>query len=186
MVPLGAVGHPGLSSRDRLRWTLDLPVCVSAEHLYLRTNGGTILDLLSPRRPRFLLAGPPPPQLRASTGLGERSLGQAGGPRALVDRRDHSELQDLEAFIDLYFEMFLEQNKDSPELEEPSDVKTGDEEALWSINRKLSKLELLEEIQEELKELSSNLKHSWKLIEELREHKQDRNNSTQIQHGTED
>lgn len=209
MVPLGAVGQAGLSSsgdvtsclacelpghRHRLRWTLNVPVRFSADDLLLRTNESP-LDPLSPRRPRMLLALPQT-QLRASAdydSVGVRSLchpvlrertlrrlGQSGGLQALIDRWDHSNLEELEAFIDLYFEMVWEQSMASPEfpeLEEQSDVKTGDEEVLSSIDRKLSKLELLEEIQKELKELRTNLEHSWKLTEELGEHKHDKNNT---------
>lgn len=163
MVPLGAVGSAGLSSREdvtpclacvpsghrrRPRWILNVPVCVSAHDLHLRTNGESLLDLLSPRCPRMLPALPPT-QLRASPEGSLRRLGRPGGLQALMERREHSDLEELEAFIDLHFERVWEQSLSSPELEEQPDVKTGDEEALSAINRKLSKLELLEEIQEE-------------------------------------
>lgn len=153
-----------------------MPGCFSAHGLHLRTNAESLLDLLSPRHPRMLLALPQA-QLRASADHNHPAL---GGLQALIDRRDHSNLEELEAFIDLYFDMVWEQSMGSPEipeLEEQSRVKTGDKEVLSSINRRLSKLELLEEIQKELKELRSKLEHSWKLAEELREHKHDQNNT---------
>lgn len=168
-----------------------MPVCLSAGDLHLRTGEG-LLDLLSPSRPRMLLALPQP-QLRASAGydsvgvrslchprLRERTLRRLGGGlQALVERWDHSSLEELEAFIDLYFEMLWEQSTGSPEiseLEEQSDVETGDGEVISSINRRLSKLELLEEIQKELKELRTDLEQRWKLTE-LMEHKHDKNNT---------
>lgn len=172
-----------------------MPVCFSVDDLHLRTTGESLLDLSSPRRPGMLLALPQT-QLRVcadadSAGVRSlchpalreralRRLGRSGGLQALIDRWDHSDLQELEAFIDLHFEMVWEQSMGSPEvpeLEEQSDGKTGDEEVLSSINRKLSKLELLEEIQKELKELRTNLEPSWKLTEELREHKDDKSNT---------
>lgn len=158
-----------------------MPVCFSADDLHLRTTGESLLDLPSPRRPGTLLALPQT-QLRARADADSalRRLGRSGGLQALMDRWDHSDLRELEAFIDLYFEMVWEQSvgpPEVPELEEQSDGKTGDEEVLSSINRKLSKLELLEEIQKELKELRTNLEPSWKLTEELREHKDDKSNT---------
>lgn len=153
-----------------------MPGCFPAHRLHLRTNAESLLDLLSPRHPRMLLALPQA-QLRASADHDPPAL---MGLQALVDRWDHSDLEELEAFIDLYFEMVWGQSRGSPEfpeLEEQSEVKTGDEEVLSSINRKLSKLELLEEIQKELKELRSKLEQSWKLAEELRENKHDQNNT---------
>lgn len=183
MVPLGAVGRAGLSSRGaghrhRLRWNPNLLVCFSADHLHLRTNE-SLLDRLSPRRPRMLLALPPShPRASADpAGVGARSLCHL---QALIDGWDRSSLEELEAFIDLYFEMVWEQSlgpPEFPELEEQSGVKTGDEEVLLSIDRKLSKLELLEDIQKELKELRTSLEHSWKLTEELREHKHDKSDT---------
>lgn len=180
MVPLGAVGQadvtsclPCLLSGHRLRWTLNVPACFSADDLHLTTSPESLLDLLSPRRPRMLLALPQT-QLRASAGYSSVGVGP------LMERWDHSNLEELEAFIDLHFEMVWEQSMGSPELpelEEQSAGKTGDEDALSSISRKLSKLELLEEIQKELKELRTNVEHSWKLTEELREHKHHKNST---------
>lgn len=168
-VPLGAVGPAGPGRG--LRWTLNLPVCFSADHLLRRTHGG-LLDLLPSRHPRTLLALPQT-HPGASAGPGGAGARSRFPLRALMD---HSDLEELEAFIDLYFETVWEHSRGSPELpelEEQSDLKTGDEEVLRSIDRKLSKLELLEDLQKELQELRSSLEHSGKLTEELRERKHD-------------
>lgn len=181
-------------SRGRLRWTLNLPVCVSVDDLHLRTNGEGLLSLPLLRRPRTLLALPQTQHATSVEGdsvsvrslchpaLTERTLrrlGQSGGLQALIDRWDQSNLQELEAFIDLYFEMVWEQSMGSPEFPEPGEQavakETGDEEVLSSINRKLSKLELLEEIQKELKELRTDLEHNCKLTQELKDQKHDSN-----------
>lgn len=156
-------------SGNRLRWTLKLPVCFSADDLHLRTHGET---RFSSRRPRTL------PALEDDGGglrslchpaLPERAalrLSRSGGLQALIDRWDHSNLEELEAFIDLYFEMVWEQSMGPPELPEPEEQlvvkETGGADVLAAIDRKLSKLELLEDIQKELKELRANLEHSWK------------------------
>lgn len=178
-------------NRRRLRWTLKLPVCFSADDLHLRTNGGR---RFSWRRPRTLLALPPT-QLRMFAedhGVGVHSLchpalrerallrlSRSGGLQALVDRWDHSNLEELEAFIDLYFEMVWEQSMGSPESPEPEEQlvvkETGEADVLASIDSKLSKLELLEDIQKELKELRTNVEHRWKLPQEQ---KHDNNTQT--------
>lgn len=193
-VPTGAAAQTGLPStvdvtsclacvpsgnRRRLRWTLQLPVRFSADDLHLRTNGERHFSS------RTLLALPPT-QLRMvaeDAGAGVRSLchpaprerallrlSGSGGLQALVDPRDHSNLEELEAFIDLYFEMVWEQSLGSPELPEPEEQlvveETGEADVLASIDRKLSKLEVLEDIQKELKELRTNLQHSWTLPQE--------------------
>lgn len=198
-----AMGQTGLSSRGdvtsclacgpsgnrrRLKWTLKLPLCFSADDLHLRTNGEILLSLFSPRRPRTVPALPPP-QLGTSAeddGVGARSLCQrtlqrldgSGGLQALIDCWDHSNLKELEAFIDLYVEMVWEQSMGSPESPEPEEQsvapETGEEEVLASIDRKLSKLGLLEDIQKELIELRTSLEHSLKPTEER---KHDRNDN---------
>lgn len=201
-VPSGAAGQTAMPSvvdvtsclacvpsgnRRRLRWTLKLPVCFSADDLHLRTNGERRFSS------RTLLALPPA-QLNNTTtmfaeddGAGVRSLchpalrerallrlSGSGGLQALIDRWDHSNLEELEAFIDLYFEMVWEQSMGSPEFPEPEEQlvvkETGEVDALASIDRKLSKLELLEDIQKELKELRTSLEPSWKLPQEQKRH----------------
>lgn len=209
-----AMGQTGLSSRRdvtsclacgpsgnrrRLKWTPNLPLCFSADDLHLRTNGEILLSLFSPRRPRTVPALPPP-QLGTSAeddGVGAsslchpalrertlRRLAGSGDLQALIDRWDHSNLEELEAFIDLYFEMVWEQSMgslESPEPEEqPVAKETGEAELLASIDRKLSKLELLEDIQKELEELRTNLEHSWKPTEERKHDENDTVETTVI------
>lgn len=186
-------------NRRGLKWTLNLPLCFSADDLHLRTNGEILLRLFSPRRPRTLPALPPP-QLGTSAedggaGAGSlchpalrertlRRLGGSGGLQALIDRWDHSNLEELEAFIDLYFEMVWEQSigsSESPEPEEPPVAKeAGEEEVLASIDRKLSKLGLLEDIQKELEELRTNLEHSWKPTEDRKHDRSDTVETTTV------
>lgn len=150
-----------LAGKQRLRWTLNLPVSwFSVEDLHLRLSGdvpasANLLALPSPSVSTLLQ-----PALRGRT---LQRLSQTGGLQLLLDRWDGSSLQELEAFIDSYFEKVWEETMESgstaahsweaPETEHK-------EEVLSSINRKLSKLELLEEIREELAELRTNLELS--------------------------
>lgn len=153
---------------------------------------------LSSKRPTMLLVAPqtqrgtlaeesgisvhslcrPAPRERTLAGLSE-----SGGLQALIDQWGESSLEELEAFIDSYFEMIWEKTVGS--LEEPvrptADVgeeveEEEEDEVLSSINRKLSKLELLDEIRRDLAELRASLENSWRAIQELRERsKQDGN-----------
>lgn len=176
-----------LCGKHRLRWTLNLPVWFS-EDLPLRLNGDSHPRLFSSQPPKMLLTLPethhrtPAEEDGISVAsfchppLRERALQRlcdSGGLQALIDRGDHSSLEDLEAFIDWYFEMVWEQTMGSWELTDPEQhgvvEETGHEEVLSSINRKLSKLELLDDIRKDLAELRTSLESSWKAIEELRE-----------------
>ncbi|KAI4821717.1 hypothetical protein KUCAC02_007309 [Chaenocephalus aceratus] len=116
-----------------------------------------------------------------------RRLTESGDLQALIDQWGDSSLQELEAFIDLYFEMIWQQTMGSfqephcPTAEQDPAVQeeAGQQEVLSSIDRKLSKLELLEEIRRDLAELRTSLEHSWEAIQELREKsKQDDHNNT--------
>lgn len=176
-----------LCGKHRLRWTLNLPVWFS-EDLHLRLNGDSHPHLFSSRPPKTLLTLPetqhrvpaeedairvasfchPPLRERAL-----QRLGDSRGLQALIDHEDQSSVEDLEAFIDWYFEMVWEQTMGSLELTDPEQhsvvEETRHEEVLSSINRKLSKLELLDDISKDLGELRTSLESSWKAIEELRE-----------------
>lgn len=172
--------------KQRLRWTLNLPVSwFSLDHLHLSLNGEGLVSWSGPRQPANLLPLPRPsastlvqPALRGRT---LQRLSQSGGLQLLLDRWDGSSLQELEAFIDSYFEKVWEETMESSltaedELdsrEPPEEVEhkeeEEEEEVLSSINRKLSKLELLEGIREELTELRTNLEQSSRTIRELRE-----------------
>ncbi|XP_038134149.1 GTPase IMAP family member 8 isoform X1 [Cyprinodon tularosa] len=113
--------------------------------------------------------------------LRERTLhriSESGGLQALIDEWGHSSLGELEAFIDSYFEMVWEQTmgsfqpseSDPPAAEQEAVIRgVGEEDLLLSIDRKLTRLELLEEIQKDLAELKGNLACSWAAIQELRD-----------------
>ncbi|XP_061568582.1 GTPase IMAP family member 8 [Cololabis saira] len=116
-----------------------------------------------------------------------RRLSQSGDLQALIDQWGHSSLQELEAFIDSYFEMVWEQtmgsvqppDPDRPAAELDAAVRHADrEEVLCSIDRKLSKLELLEEIRRDLAELRLNQECSWRAIQELRDQSKTGSNET--------
>lgn len=188
-----------LSGKQRLRWTLNLPVSwFPVDDLHLRLNSDGQVCLFSPRRQMSLLALPHQtpaegdisvssllhPALRERT---LQRLGDSGGLQLLLDQLDHSSLPELEAFIDSYFEMVWERTMGSCQTAEAElqasgpcvDLEeAGHEEVLSSIDRKLSKLELLEEIRGDLTELRTNLEQSWKAIHELREKVNENNNDT--------
>lgn len=98
-------------------------------------------------------------------------LSETGGLQILMDQWGDSSLEELEDFIDSYFEMVWEQTVGSfgrPEPERPT-AELVEEDVLCSIDRKLSKLELLEEIRSDLTELKLNQESSWRAIQELRD-----------------
>ncbi|XP_041823061.1 GTPase IMAP family member 8 [Melanotaenia boesemani] len=181
-----------VSGKQGLRWqTADLPVWFPApqSHLRLTTENNT----LSPRHQTMLLVShQTQPRMLSEEdvisgnplchhALTERTLlrlSESGDLQALIDQWGHSNLEELEAFIDSYFEMVWEQTMgsfqpsepDLPTAEQNAVIReTGEEEVLLSIDRKLSKLELLEEIRSDLTELRQNLESSWKAIHELRD-----------------
>lgn len=167
----------GLSSvllgKQRLRWTLNLPVSwFSVDDLHLRLSGEAPASWSSPRRPANLLALPQPAEGDDSvSALLQPALRGRTLRRLLLDRWDGSSLQELEAFIDSYFDKVWEETmRSNPTAEDELDgwkppgdpgeaehQEEEEEEVLSSIDRKLSKLELLEEIREELAELRTNL-----------------------------
>ncbi|XP_078140650.1 GTPase IMAP family member 8 [Centroberyx gerrardi] len=117
-----------------------------------------------------------------------RRLTESGGLQALIDQWGDSNLEELEAFIDSYFEMVWERamglfqtaEPDCPAGDVPEQEAEPGQEVLSSIDRKLSKLDLLEEIQGDLAELRQSLEHSWKAIQDLRgknNEEQDPNNA---------
>lgn len=185
---------PSLSSvvlnKQRLRWTLNLPVSwFSVDDLNLRLSGEGPACWSSPRGPINLLALPHSvqgnngvrtllqPALRDRT---LRRLSQSGDLQLLLDRWEGSSLQELEAFIDSYFEKVWEETmgfsgtaEDNLDSREPpgtlGEAVQREEEVLSSIDKKLSKLELLEDIREELAELRTNLEQNRRAIQEVRE-----------------
>lgn len=187
-----------LSGREGLGWSIKVN-----QPLWLPTdNPHAQMSLFSPRHPTMLLVLPQTqhrmlveesvitvhslshPALRERT---LRRLAEPGGVQVLIDQWGDSNLEELEAFIDSYFEMVWEQTMGSFQTPESYCLTTehdavveeaGQEEVLSSIDRKLSKLELLEEIRNDLAKLRESLEHSWKAIQELRDRsKQDANNT---------
>lgn len=185
-----------LLGKQRVRWSLNLPVSwFSVDDLHLRLIGEAPPSWSAQRQSANLLALPQPsvsallqPALRGRT---LQRLSQSGGLQLLLDRWDGSSLQELEAFIDSYFEKVWEDTMESgltaeeePDSWEPpvAERKEEREEVLSSINRKLSKLELLEEIREELIELRTNLEQSGRTVRERRERTEKDDDSNAQEH----
>ncbi|XP_023155289.2 GTPase IMAP family member 8 [Amphiprion ocellaris] len=178
-----------LSGAEGLRWpTGNLPVRLSAPHLKLN-------NFMHPRNQTMLLVSS---QNHHSTLAEEdtisvhslchpvlkdrtlRRLSESGGLQMLIDQWGSSSLEELEAFIDSYFELVWEETMGSCQDAEP-DCETAEldavirevaeeekeKEVLSSIDRKLSKLEILEEIRSDLVELKQSLESSWRAIQEL-------------------
>ncbi|KAK1877180.1 GTPase IMAP family member 8 [Dissostichus eleginoides] len=181
-----------------MRWKIIIPHLFPTDDLHLNserpvftTSHPTMLLVLPQTQHRVLdeehaigVQSLCRPALRERT---LRRLTESGDLQALIDQWGDSSLQELEAFIDLYFEMIWQQTMGSfqephcPTAEEDPAVQeeAGQQEVLSSIDRKLSKLELLEEIRRDLAELRKSLEHSWEAIQELREKgKQDDHNNT--------
>lgn len=96
-------------------------------------------------------------------------LTEYGGLQNIIEQWGDSSLEELEAFIDLYFEMLWERTMGSClEAEQENPTRVEEEDMLANINQKLSKLDALEEIKEDLAELKKSMERSVKTIEELR------------------
>lgn len=104
---------------------------------------------------------------------------QSGSLQDLIDQWGDSNIKELEEFIDSYFEMVWQETvKDVKEEEcsntspinfEISGITETGLKYLASIDRKLSKLDILEDVQKDLKELKQNLKHFNQILQELRD-----------------
>lgn len=179
-----------LSGNQGLGWpVVNLPIRFPAPHLGLNSERHTLsftprnqaMLLVSSEAQREMLAEEDTisvrslchPALREQT---FRRLCESGGLQALIDQWGNSSLEELEAFIDWYFEMVWEKTMgsfqptkpDSPSTEQNTPA-VEEEEVLSSIDRKLSKLELLEEIKSDLAELRQSLEGSWRAIQDLRD-----------------
>uniref|UniRef100_A0A3Q3N8C1 AIG1-type G domain-containing protein n=1 Tax=Mastacembelus armatus TaxID=205130 RepID=A0A3Q3N8C1_9TELE len=171
--------------------TINLPIWFPRDdpHTSVRLSGKSQVNLCSPRHPTVLLTLPERQDGRIveeNTNLHCRKLIESGDLQGLIDKWGNSSLEELEAFIDSYFGMVWEQTTGSFQMAESNCFttdrctvgKAGDEEVISSIDKKLSKLELLEGIRSDLAELRDGLEHSWKAIRELRDKsKQDPNNT---------
>ncbi|XP_067426988.1 GTPase IMAP family member 8-like [Thunnus thynnus] len=206
-LPAGRTGRAGLytlrwTTTGQQRLTVNLPVWFPTDdpHSHLRLNGESRVHLFSPKHSAVVLVLPQTqhrmlteenivnmhslchPALRENT---LRRLTESGGLQALINQWGDSSLEELETFIDSYFEALWEQSMGSlhptepvcPAEQEPV-VREAREELLSSIDRKLSKLDLLEDIRRDLAELRQSLEHSWRAIQEIREKsKQDVDNT---------
>ncbi|XP_061702452.1 GTPase IMAP family member 8 [Syngnathoides biaculeatus] len=129
-------------------------------------NVPTWLHANPSRLPMMLLVLPPPRQGSLPDGYArlEHSLFSQTG--------DWSSLEELEAFIDSYFDTLWERQASTafPPSPQPgwAAAPQSGEHLLSSIERKLSKLDLLEEIREDLTEVRRSLELSWKVIQDLR------------------
>ncbi|XP_057716657.1 GTPase IMAP family member 8 [Corythoichthys intestinalis] len=136
----------------------------------IRVNAPPWLHADQPRLPTMLLVLP---QFR----LGLLPEIHAQPELALCSQsEDWSSLEDLEAFIDSYFDTLLEWKAlisppPPPRHEGATAAPRSGDLLLSSIERKLSKLDLLEEIREDLAEVRRSLERSWTLIQELRSKK---------------
>lgn len=174
-----------LSGREGLKWATAVHVPVWPSHSRARS--------LSPTRPTTLLAAlQTEPRLLvleesviavgsrglpAPRGQTLRRLSESGGPQAPIHQWGESSLEELEDFIDSYFETVWEQTVGSlhtPQsghftIEQGAAVDVPEEEeVLASIDRKLTKLELLEDIRKDVAKLRGSLEHSCQVKEELR------------------
>ncbi|TRY58914.1 hypothetical protein DNTS_003121 [Danionella cerebrum] len=102
---------------------------------------------------------------------------QSEGLQNLIDEWGNSNIEELEAFIDSYFEMvWQEAMKESKSSSiNPTRCESSDQNHLASIDRKLSKLDILEGVQKDLKELKQSVKACSRMFQELK----DRNLKTQ-------
>nr|XP_055045871.1 GTPase IMAP family member 8 [Misgurnus anguillicaudatus] len=104
---------------------------------------------------------------------------QTGSLQNLIDQWGDSNIKELEEFIDSYFEMVWQETVKEVKVEECSNTSpincevSGITETglkyLASIDRKLSNLDILEDVQKDLKELKQNLKDFNQILQELRD-----------------
>lgn len=201
-LPEGRTAQAGLSA---LSWTTTgqqrLTINLSAwfptddTHSYLRLNGESQMCLFSPKYPSVVLILPQMQHKMLTEGntvnihslchpaLRESALRrptESVDLQAILNQWGDSNLEELETFIDSYFEALWEQTMAESDCSTEKDAVIEEDggEVLSSIDRKLSKLDLLEEIRRDLAEVKKSLEHSWKAIQELREKsKQDVDNT---------
>lgn len=96
----------------------------------------------------------------------------------LIDQWGDSNIEELEAFIDSYFEMVWQETMQEAKTGESntspincgvSGITQSGLEYLDSIDRKLAKLDILEDVQKDLKELKQDLKHFNRIFQELQD-----------------
>nr|XP_017210941.2 GTPase IMAP family member 8 [Danio rerio] len=103
---------------------------------------------------------------------------QSEGLQKLINQWGDSNIEELEAFIDSFFEMVWQENQCStmnPRIcSESLGVTESEQSHLASIDRKLSKLDILDGVQRDLWELKQSVEHCSRIFQELK----DRNKET--------
>lgn len=94
----------------------------------------------------------------------------------LIDQWGDSNIEELEAFIDSYFEMVWQETLKEPKCSsmktincESSGITENDQGHLASIDRKLSKLDILEGVQRDLRELKESIRQCSGIFQELKD-----------------
>ncbi|XP_056312064.1 GTPase IMAP family member 8 [Danio aesculapii] len=98
---------------------------------------------------------------------------QSESLQKLINQWGDSNIEELEAFIDSYFEMVWQENQCSsmnPSIScERSGITERDQSHLASIDRKLSKLDILEGVQRDLWELKQSVEQCSRIFQELKD-----------------
>lgn len=97
---------------------------------------------------------------------------KTGNLQALIDEWGDSNIEELEAFIDSYLEMVLKESVESALTEQSSPDKNmcvaeACHDVLSSVDRKLSKLSVLEGMQRDMQELKHTLELNSKIMQDL-------------------
>lgn len=94
----------------------------------------------------------------------------------LIDQWGDSNIEELETFIDSYFEMVWQETLKEPKCSsmttincENSGITENDQRLLASIDSKLSKLDILEGVQRDLRELKQSIRHCSGIFQELKD-----------------
>uniref|UniRef100_A0A8C1UBV0 GTPase IMAP family member 8 n=1 Tax=Cyprinus carpio TaxID=7962 RepID=A0A8C1UBV0_CYPCA len=99
---------------------------------------------------------------------------QSENMQNLIDQWGDSNIEELEAFIDSYFEMVWQEAMNEPKCTSMTPINSegiteNDQGHLASIDRKLSKLDILEGVQRDLQELKQTIKHCSRIFQELKD-----------------
>ncbi|XP_051544289.1 GTPase IMAP family member 8 [Myxocyprinus asiaticus] len=107
---------------------------------------------------------------------------QSGSLQDLIDQWGDSNIEELEAFIDSYFEMVWQEAMKEAKAKKCSNAipincecSEKNQEHLASIDRKLSKLDILGEVQRDLLELKQSFKHCSRIFQELKDRSKETN-----------
>ncbi|XP_043092242.1 GTPase IMAP family member 8 [Puntigrus tetrazona] len=116
---------------------------------------------------------------------------QSENLQKLIDQWGNSNIDELEAFIDSYFEMVWQEAMNEPKCSsmtptdsESSGITENDQGHLASIDRKLSKLDILEGVQRDLQELKQTIKHCSRIFQEMKDRGKETHVSSQPSEAT--